>query len=96
MKHDDKRAIALWRLSALGPLISARLEYGDRRRYFAEAASRTHQRPDGRHVRLSARTIEAWFYAYCWLSLSVVIHGWFLRGSFPRGNGGTGGEAWAA
>ena len=64
MKHDDKRAIALWRLSVLGPLISARLEYGDRRRYFDEAASRLHQRPDGRHVRLSARTIEAWFYAY--------------------------------
>ena len=64
MKHDDKRAMALWRLSVLGPLISARLEYGDRRRYFEEAASRTHQRPDGRHVRLSARTIEAWFYAY--------------------------------
>jgi len=64
MKHDDKRAMALWRLSVLGPLISARLDYGDRRRYFDEAASRTHQRPDGRHVRLSARTIEAWFYAY--------------------------------
>ena len=64
MQHDDQRALALWRLSVLGPLISARLEYGDRHRYFAEAARRTHQRPDGRHVRLSARTIEAWFYAY--------------------------------
>jgi len=64
MPHDDKRAVALWRLSVLGPLISARLEYGDRRRYFDAAAARTHQRPDGRHVRLSARTIEAWYYAY--------------------------------
>jgi len=64
MQHDDKRAIALWRLSVLGPLISARLEYGDRRRYFDEAASRLQQRPDGRQVRLSARTIEAWYYAY--------------------------------
>ncbi len=64
MKHDDKQAIALWRLGVLGPLTSARLEHGDRRRYFAEAAARTHERPDGTRVQLSARTIEAWYYAY--------------------------------
>jgi transposase InsO family protein len=64
MKHDDKQAIALWRLGVLGPLMSARLEHGDRRRYFAEAAARTHERPDGRRVQLSERTIEAWYYAY--------------------------------
>ena len=64
MKHDDKQAIALWRLGVLGPLMSARLEHGDRRRYFAEAAVRTHERPDGRRVQLSERTIEAWYYAY--------------------------------
>jgi hypothetical protein len=45
MKHDDKQAIALWRLGVLGPLMSARLDHGDRRRYFAEAAARTHERP---------------------------------------------------
>lgn len=64
MKHDDKQAIALWRLGVLGPLTSARLEHGDRRRYFAEAASRTQQRPDGTWVGLSARTIEDWYYAW--------------------------------
>ena len=64
MKHDDKQAIALWRLGVLGPLTSARLEHGDRRRYFAEAASRTQQRPDGTRVELSARTIEVWYYAW--------------------------------
>jgi transposase InsO family protein len=64
MKHDDKRAIALWRLSVLGPLISARLEYGDRHRYFEETAARTHEMPGGDQVRLSARTIETWYYAY--------------------------------
>ncbi len=64
MRHDDKQAIALWRLAVLGPLTSARLEHGDRRRYFAEAAARTQQRPDGTRVRLSARTIEAWYYAW--------------------------------
>jgi transposase InsO family protein len=64
MKHDDKQALALWRLSVLGPLVSARLEHGDRRRYFTEAAARTQERPDGRRVQLSARTIEAWYYAW--------------------------------
>jgi putative transposase len=64
MRHDDKQAIALWRLGVLGPLTSARLEHGDRRRYFEEAAARLHERPDGTRVQLSARTIEAWYYAY--------------------------------
>jgi len=65
MKHDDKQATALWRLGVLGPLTSARLEHGDRRRYFVEAAARTHQRPDGKRVQVSARTIEDWYYAWC-------------------------------
>ena len=64
MKHDAKQAVALWRLGVLGPLASARLEHGDRRRYFAEAAGRTHEQPDGTRVQLSVRTIEAWYYAY--------------------------------
>ena len=64
MKHDDKQKIALWRLGVLGPLASARLEHGDRRRYFAEAAARTHEKPDGTRVKLEARTIESWYYAY--------------------------------
>lgn len=64
MKHDDKKKVALWRLAVLGPLMSAWLEYGDRRRYFAEAAARVHERPDGKRVHLSERTIESWFYAY--------------------------------
>lgn len=64
MNDDDKKAIALWRLGVLGPLMSARLEHGDRKSYFEEAAARTHQEPSGRWVQLSARTIEAWFYGY--------------------------------
>lgn len=64
MRHDDQQALALRRLGVLGPLASARLTHRDRRRYFAEAAARTHERPDGTRVQLSARTIEAWYYAY--------------------------------
>jgi putative transposase len=55
---------ALWRYGVLGPLVSARLGHGDRQRLFAEAAQRTYERPDGRVVRLSPRTLEDWYYAY--------------------------------
>ena len=64
MDDDPTRTIALWKLSVLGPLISVRLEHGDRLALLLEAAARTHQRPDGRLVQLSARTLEAWLYAY--------------------------------
>jgi transposase InsO family protein len=63
MDNDDLD-LALWRLSVLGALVSARLDHGDRRAWFEEVSERQHQRPDGRLVRFSARTIEAWFYAY--------------------------------
>ncbi|MEW6751442.1 MAG: DDE-type integrase/transposase/recombinase [Candidatus Latescibacterota bacterium] len=65
MDFDDRRqAVALWRVAVLGPLVSARLEHGERQELFAQAAARTQQRPDGRWVRLSPRTIESWYYAY--------------------------------
>jgi transposase InsO family protein len=64
MDDETRQTIALWRLGVLGPLISARLEHGDRRACFEAAAARLHQRPDGRLVRLSARTIESWYYAW--------------------------------
>lgn len=63
MDNDDLDLV-LWKLSVLGPLVSARLDHGDRRAWFEEVSERQHQRPDGRLVHLSARTIEAWFYAY--------------------------------
>jgi putative transposase len=64
MDDEARRAIALWRLGVLGPLISARLEHGDRRAYFEEAAARDHVRPDGRVVKLSPRTVEDWYHLH--------------------------------
>jgi putative transposase len=61
MDDDMKKAIARWRLAVLGPLISARLEHGDRVAHFLAAAARTYEHPSGRLVKLSPRTIEAWF-----------------------------------
>jgi putative transposase len=64
MDDKAKRDIALWRLGVLGALVSARLEHGDRVRFFEEIAARVHQMPDGRVVELSPRTIESWYYAH--------------------------------
>lgn len=64
MEKDRKERIALWRLGVLGPLISARLEHGDRAEYYALAAGRVHEHPDGRLVKLSPRTVEDWYRAY--------------------------------
>jgi len=66
MKHDpvERTDTALWRFGVLGPLVSARLEHGDRAAHFNQIATRTHIAPDGRAVRLSARTVEAWYYAW--------------------------------
>jgi len=64
MDDETKRRIALWRFGVLGPLVSARLEHGDRAAWFRAAAERVHQLPDGQVVKLSMRTIEAWFFAY--------------------------------
>ncbi|MBK8994489.1 MAG: hypothetical protein IPM35_01875 [Myxococcales bacterium] len=64
MDDEARHRIALWRFGVLGPLVSARLEHGDRRAWFRAAAARVHEHPSGRLVRLSARTIEGWYLAY--------------------------------
>lgn len=64
MDQDRKEKIALWRLGVLGPLISARLEHGDKAEYYAAAAARTYEHPDGGAVQLSPRTVEDWYRAY--------------------------------
>lgn len=64
MDEDTRRQRALFRVGVLGPLISARLEHGERRAYFEAAARRKHQQPDGQLVELSARTVESWYYDY--------------------------------
>lgn len=64
MNHDERRAIAIWRMSVLGPLVSARLEHGELRPLLEAAAARTYETPGGRRIRPGWRTIEAWHYAY--------------------------------
>ena len=66
MQSDDDRRKdwALWRFSVLGPLVSARLEHGDRRALLKAASARLHEDPDGTVRRIPERTIESWFYAW--------------------------------
>jgi transposase InsO family protein len=64
MDNDQRLTWALWRYSILGPLVSARLEHGDRAAYIKEAAARYHTTPEGKEILISARTIEEWFYLY--------------------------------
>lgn len=64
MDPSKRRAVAIWRMNILGPLVSARLEHGDRRELLEEAASRTYETIDGRRVRFAWRTLEGWYHAY--------------------------------
>jgi putative transposase len=64
MNEEEKTRIALWKNAVLGPLISARLEHGDRSTLFEEAAKRTYQDWAGRKVEIAAGTVEAWYYQW--------------------------------
>jgi transposase InsO family protein len=75
MNHEQRRKVALFRYAVLGPLVSARLCHGDRQALFRLAASRIHEHPNGRKMKLSARTVEDWYYAY-------LARG--LKGLYPK------------
>ncbi len=64
MDDEAKQDIALFRVSVLGALVGADLEHGEVRDLCREAASRRWEWPDGTLGRVSARTIENWYYAF--------------------------------
>jgi len=64
MNNDKRRAIAVWRMSILGTLVSARLDHGDRKTLLEAAAARSYESPGGRRVRFTWRTLEGWLYRY--------------------------------
>jgi transposase InsO family protein len=73
MDGERRRAIALFRFGVLGALVGARLEHGDRVALCALAAKHDWVTPDGRVVRISARTIETWYYAHRRGGLSALM-----------------------
>jgi len=57
--------VALFRLSVLGRLASRdHFERGEIQSILFELASKSYDIPDSVHTRISAKTIEAWFYAW--------------------------------
>jgi putative transposase len=65
MNEDDRQKLALWRYAILGPLVSVRLEHGDLRELFLQAAEKRYEHPlTGKLVQISYRTMETWYYRY--------------------------------
>ncbi len=64
MDENAREKVAIMRIGALGPLISARLEHGDKTKLFNEAAGRTYEGPDGQEIKISPRTVEGWYYSW--------------------------------
>lgn len=57
--------LALFRLSVLGPLASREhFSRGELKQHFETLAEQTYNIPNSNHVRLSAKTIEAWYYQW--------------------------------
>lgn len=81
MSTKEQDIIARWRLSILGPLVSARLDHGDRSNHFNQAAKLEYDHPDGQVVRPTARTIEGWYYQY-------LKGGWQALRPEPRSDAG--------
>jgi hypothetical protein len=55
MEHDRQSEWALWRFSVLGPLVSSRLEHGDRLAHLREAAERLYVNPAGAAAKIVSR-----------------------------------------
>lgn len=64
MDSEQRKKQALWRLGVLGPLVSARLQHGDRQALFKAAAARTYEDAFGRRIEITARTVEEWYYRF--------------------------------
>jgi len=57
--------VALFRLSVLGPLISVKcLAHGELKAVTRELAEKHYDVPRSMHTRLSAKTIEGWYYRW--------------------------------
>ena len=64
MDEKARQKVALFRIAVLGPLVGARLEHGELLELCREAAGRAWELPSGEVIEVSARTVEAWHYAY--------------------------------
>lgn len=61
---DRRRDVALLRLAVLGDLIHQDLPRGDLKKALADKAKRHWEQPDGRYIRIAAKTIQSWLTLY--------------------------------
>lgn len=64
MTEQEKNKIALFRYGIISPLASDIFEGNSKKDFFREAAKKTYKNNLGKEVKVSAATIERWFYTY--------------------------------
>lgn len=65
MNDEARRQIALFRYGILAPLISENYdEHKSNREFFYNAAKKVYTNPRGEDVKVSAATLERWYYNY--------------------------------
>src|SRR5690554_1759331 len=65
MNEESRKKIALFRYGIIAPLISGTYdEQKTRKEFFAHASLRTYTNPSGEETKVSASSIERWYYNY--------------------------------
>jgi len=66
--------VALFRLSVLGPLASReQFDHGERKRLIQQLSSQTYLTPEGKSMRMAAKTIEHWFYLWTHGGIEALV-----------------------
>jgi len=73
MNDYRKKKIALFRFAVLGDLVHAQLRRGELRRALRKKSKEVWLCPDGKSRRISAKTIQAWVYAYRKLGFEGLV-----------------------
>lgn len=66
--------VALFRFSVIGSLVHAHLKQGELKCRLQELASQHYTLPNSSRTRLSAKTIESWYYTYLKQGLDGLAH----------------------
>lgn len=64
MVTDQKKDMALFKYSVISPLITTPEAYDSNNDFFMIASNKNYITSDGRTIKVSASTIERWYYAY--------------------------------
>ena len=64
MKNIDEKDYALLKYSIIGPLITTPEAYSSDHDFFRLAAEKSYVSPSGETIKVSASTIQRWYYTY--------------------------------